>query len=581
MEKPGILKVPSSIYVRIAIALGSMAIYTAAFLVLNPLTGMAAGILMIIPMAVGGWLLGVRGSLFFGIFSSVLNYFLFRHATDSHAGAVIPTLINGFSFTLIAMLFGWIKEFLDQANLEAETLQGERKSLREEILRRREAEDRLTDEAFHDPLTDLPNRRLFFNRLEHALEWNKRHPDHLFGVVYLDFDRFKVINDSLGHSVGDLLLVSVARHLRVSVRSVDTVARMGGDEFAILLEAANSNEEIIEIVERLQESFVSPFELRGNSVIVSASFGIVLNLVQYKRLEDVLRDADIAMYSAKADGRNRYKVFDLAMRKLAEGTLIMESALHNAIQNGEFRIYYQPILSLRTQQITGFEALLRWEHPQKGLLLPEEFLKVAEESGLIVPIGNWVLLEACRQMKQWQTKIDITPPLTISVNLSNRQFVQPDLIQKIESVLKETELPAESLLLELTEMTMIEDIESAAIKIDQFRKLGVGVEIDDFGTGYSSLGYLRHLPVNSIKIDRSFTSSIGISKTGIPIIRAIIVMANSLDMKVIAEGIETSEQLKNLMDLNCDFGQGFFFNSPIDHRAAEELIRERGLNSAR
>jgi diguanylate cyclase (GGDEF)-like protein len=568
------LRNSTNLYVRILIALGGFGIYVVVFPLLYTMAGASTAALTVIPMALIGWLLRVRGSLFFGVLSHLLNGYLFEFVGDPGAGAVIPSLVNSFAVTLIGMTIGWTHDLLDRVNNQAAELHEERRSLQEEMGKRMEMEERLTHEALHDPLTNLANRRLFLNRLEHALEWNKRHPDDLFAVVYLDFDRFKVINDSLGHNTGDLLLVAVARHLKASVRAMDTVARMGGDEFAILVEAVNSNDEILAVVERLRESLTAPFEVRGNKATMTASIGVVLNLLQYARPEDILRDADIAMYSAKAAGRNRYKVFDMAMREQAEDVLILESGLRNAIQNSEFRLHYQPILSLSTQKITGFEALLRWDHPRRGLLYPGEFLKVAEESGLIIPIGVWVIYEACRQMKQWQTEFHTEPPLTISVNLSSRQFSQPDLIVQIEAVLEKTGLSASSLLVELTETTMVEDIEQAVTKIDQLHKLGVGIEIDDFGTGYSSLGYLRHLPVNSLKMDRSFTNSLDVGKNGIPIIRAIIAMAGSLGLKVVAEGIETAEQAARLTELKCDYGQGYYFKTPIDGDAAEKLIRE-------
>ena len=568
------LRNSTNLYVRILIALGGLGIYVVVFPLLYTMAGTSTAALTVIPMALIGWLLRVRGSLFFGVLSHLLNGYLFEFVGDPGAGAVIPSLVNSFAVTLIGITIGWTHDLLDRVNNQAAELHEERRSLQEEMGKRMEMEERLTHEALHDPLTNLANRRLFLNRLEHALEWNKRHPDDLFAVVYLDFDRFKVINDSLGHNTGDLLLVAVARHLKASVRAMDTVARMGGDEFAILVEAVNSNVEILAVVERLRESLTTPFEVRGNKATMTASIGVVLNLLQYARPEDILRDADIAMYSAKAAGRNRYKVFDMAMREQAEDVLILESGLLNAIQNSEFRLHYQPILSLSTQKITGFEALLRWDHPRRGLLYPGEFLKVAEESGLIIPIGVWVIYEACRQMKQWQTEFHTEPPLTISVNLSSRQFSQPDLIVQIEAVLEKTGLSASSLLVELTETTMVEDIEQAVTKIDQLHKLGVGIEIDDFGTGYSSLGYLRHLPVNSLKMDRSFTNSLDVGKNGIPIIRAIIAMAGSLGLKVVAEGIETAEQAARLTELKCDYGQGYYFKTPIDGDAAEKLIRE-------
>jgi diguanylate cyclase (GGDEF)-like protein len=567
------MKISFNIYVRIGVALGSIAVYAALFPFLYPSAGPASSALIVIPMAIVGWLLGVRGSLFFGIVTVPLNFFLFRSVGISNSGGITPHLFASFAFTLSGIIVGWIRELLDRVSKQAKELREEHNILQEEMGKRISAEERLIHDALHDPLTNLPNRRLFVNRLEHAIEWKKRHPNDLFAVVYLDFDRFKIINDSLGHNVGDQLLVSMAQRLKSSVRAIDTVARLGGDEFAILLEAFKSHDEVTTIVKRLQENVAAPFEVNGSSIVMTASLGIVMNLLRYEQLEDILRDADIAMYSAKVSGRNRYKVFDVLMREEAQDILKLESGLRNAIENGEFRVHYQPILSLKTQRITGFEALLRWEHPERGLLYPADFIKSAEESGLIVPIGQWVLHEACHQMQQWQTQFSMEPPLTISVNLSSRQFVQPDLAQQIEDVLEETALPARSLLLEITEMTLIEDIETAVAKIEHLQTLGIGVEIDDFGTGYSSLGYLRRLPINSLKIDRSFISTIGVSTSGIPIIRAIIAMANSLGMKVIAEGIETEDQMNNLIKLECDYGQGFLFNRPIDSFVARDLIK--------
>jgi diguanylate cyclase (GGDEF)-like protein len=560
------MKTQPNIYVRIGIVLSSIAIYVIIFPILYPLAGPATGAFTIIPMAVVGWFLGVRGSLLYGILTVPLHNFLLR-LVGAPAYAIIPALIGAFAFTLIGVSIAWTRKLLDRVNIQSEALQ-------EEIEKRIKAEERLSHEALHDPLTNLANRRLFVNRLEHAIEWNKRRPDDKFAVIYLDFDRFKIINDSLGHNVGDQLLLGMAKRLKSAIRASDTVARMGGDEFAILLEAFKSDEEVFIIIERIQKNLSVLFEANGNSIVMTASIGIVMNLLQYERIEDIMQDADIAMYSAKVSGKNRFKVFDISMREEAEGVLSLESDLRRAVSNKEFRVYYQPILSLKTQRITGFEALIRWQHPERGLLYPADFIKTVEESELIMPIGKWVLHEACRQMKQWQTEFSMDPPLTISVNLASRQFTQPDLAQQIAAVLEETGLPAASLLLELTETTLIEDIESAIIKIQHLQTLGVGVEIDDFGSGYSSLGYLRRLPVNNLKIDRSFISTMGVSKSGIPIIRAIIAMANSLDMKVIAEGVETDDQMKNLVQMDCDFGQGYLFNKPIDSTVARGLIKD-------
>ncbi|HZJ21867.1 MAG TPA: EAL domain-containing protein [Anaerolineales bacterium] len=578
------MKKPFNIFTRIAIVLGSIAVYAMIFPMLYPLAGEATAAFSLVPVAIIGWLLGIYGSLLFGILIIPLHNFLL-HLAGVPPYEIIPALIGSFAFTLIGMVFGWIRQLSDRVNKQTEELREEGQILREEIEKRKKAEERLTHDALHDPLTNLPNRRLFANRLEHAIEWNKRYPNELFAVVYLDFDRFKIINDSLGHNVGDELLVGLARRLESSIRAMDMVARMGGDEFAILLEAVKSTEEVIITVKRLHASLEAPFEAHGNSIAMTASIGVVVNLLHYEQIDDILRDADIAMYHAKVNGKNGFRIFDIGMREQAENILKLESDLRKAIRNKEFRIHYQPILSLKQQQLTGFEALVRWEHPERGLLYPADFIKGAEESGQIVPIGEWVLYEACRQMKQWQTEFNMESSLTISVNLSSRQFMQSDLVRQIEDVLEQTALSAESLRLELTEMTLIEDVETAVIIIERLRTLGVGVEIDDFGAGYSSLGYLRHLPVNNIKIDRSFISMLGVNKSGVAIIRAIIAMANSLDMKVIAEGIETLDQMNNLTELQCDYGQGFFFNKALDSDTAQALIKEtsegaRQLNTA-
>ena len=585
------MKLPSSIFVRIAISLSALIVYAIMLAVLFPLAGPSITYLAIIPIVVAAWFLGVGGSLVFGIIIILLNNFIivFIRLPFAPTNTVPPAFplgvvgpfggralsdgVTAFVFLVVGVTIAWIRKLTDRLHQQAEELQKKHSVLQEEMERRITAEERLVHEALHDPLTILPNRRLFVNRLEHAIEWNKRHPDELFAVIYLDFDRFKVINDSLGHTVGDQLLIELARRLKSCVRTVDTVARMGGDEFAILLETVGSEEIVTRVIKRIQGSLAPPFAVHDNSIVMTASIGIVMDLLPYEQFGDIIRDADIAMYSAKVGGKNGFKVFDVAMRDQADNILKLESGLRQALQNKEFRIHYQPILSLNSQRLIGFEALLRWEHPERGLLYPADFLKIAEESGLIVSIGQWVLQEACHQMKQWQMQFDVKPPLTISLNLSSRQFAQPNLTHQIEEVLRQTALPAESLMLEITETTLIDEIELAAAKIEQLHILGVGIEIDDFGSGYSAMGYLRNLPVNILKIDRSFISTLGVTKSGGPIIQAMIAMANSLDIKVIAEGIETEDQLNNLRALECDYGQGFLFNKPLENHAAQEMIK--------
>jgi diguanylate cyclase (GGDEF)-like protein len=578
----------TSVFIRIGITLGSLLAYAVIFIILFPLVGPSSLSLAVIPMAISGWLLGMRGSLLFGILMMLVNISLINSTIGFNIGASAPpqlptnttfnpialTVVSNAGSFLIGIISGWIRALVDRINQQAKELREEREILMEEIKKRIQAEERLTHEALHDPLTNLPNRRMFASQIQHALAQNKRNSSQVFAVLYLDFDRFKIINDSLGHNVGDNILIGIAQRLKSSVRAVDTVARMGGDEFAILLEAVNTENEVTMIVKRLQRNMAAPFEVDGNSIVMTASIGIVPNLFRYEQIDDIIRDADIAMYSAKVSGRNQFRAFDAVMREEADKDLMAENDLRNALRNGEYRIHYQPIHSLKTRQLTGFEALLRWQHPEKGLVDLSDFMAAAEESGLMVTIGEWVLYESCRQMKAWQRQFGTKPSLTISVNLSSRQFAQPDLVQQIQNVLQETGLPAKNLFVELTETTLMDDMGTASAKISQLHALGVGINIDDFGTGHSSLTYLSQLPINNLKIDRSFISTLGITKSGLPILRAIIGMASSLDMKVIVEGIETESQVDDLKKLDCDYGQGFLFNKPMDPVAAQDLIKE-------
>ncbi|HSP06734.1 MAG TPA: PAS domain S-box protein, partial [Acidobacteriota bacterium] len=378
-----------------------------------------------------------------------------------------------------------------------------------DITERKLAEEQLLHDAFHDALTNLSNRALFMDRLAGAVARARRREDYLFAVLFLDVDRFKVVNDSLGHLAGDQLLVTMARRLETCLRPGDTVARLGGDEFAVLLEDISDVSDSIRVAERIQRELEQPFILGGNEVFASASVGIAPATSIYERAEDVLRDADTAMYRAKALGKARHQVFDRTMHARAVALLQLETDLRKAIEREEFRLYYQPIVEFSTGRIEGFEALIRWMHPERNIIAPSEFIPVAEENGLIIPIGRWAIREACQQLKKWQTQFPDVPPLSVSVNISGKQLSRPDLIDEIKTVLTETAIDPSTLKLEITESVIMENAEYAVEMLLQLRALNVQLNVDDFGTGYSSLSYLHRFPVNTLKIDRSFVSRIG------------------------------------------------------------------------
>jgi diguanylate cyclase (GGDEF)-like protein/PAS domain S-box-containing protein len=448
----------------------------------------------------------------------------------------------------------------------------------QDITDRKRAEERLVHDALHDALTGLPNRVLFMDHLKHAVERSRRNKGFYFTVLFLDLDRFKIINDSLGHMVGDQLLVGIARRLETCVRSIDTVARLGGDEFTILLEDLKDPAETVEIVNRIQNELSAPFKLDGHEVFTSVSIGVAPSTTGYERAEDILRDADTAMYRAKSSGKARHEVFDREMHAHAMNLLHIETDLRRAVERDELRLHYQPIVSLADEQVIGFEALVRWQHSERGLVSPMDFIPVAEETGLIVPIGRWVLREACRQMSEWKRRNASAMPLFMSVNLSGKQFTQPDLLGQVTRILEETGLDPRSLKLEITESVVMENIDAAIETLESLRSLGVEVSIDDFGTGYSSLSYLHRLPIDTLKVDRSFVSRMASNNENTEIVRTIVTLAQSLDMKVVAEGVETSEQLSQLQILRCEGAQGYLFSRPLDAEAASALLA--GISSA-
>lgn len=441
----------------------------------------------------------------------------------------------------------------------------------------------ITEGKVADALTGLPNRLLFIDRLIRLIEHTKRHKDYLFAVLFLDLDGFKMINDSLGHVIGDQLLVEVGSRLEKSLRVSDTVtrieklftlARLGGDEFTILLDQVKDSSDATLVADRLMDAMSAPFVLEGKKVFTSVSIGIALSSIGYDKPEDILRDADTAMYRAKSLGKARYEVFDSDMRASVIARLQLETDLRDALAREEFLNFYQPIVSLDSGRITGFEALLRWQHPTRGLLQPSDFISVAEETGLIRELGWWNLRKACQQISTWNASRNGNPPLTMSVNLSVKQFLQPNLVAEVDKLLCETRLPPNTLKLEITESAVMEDPSAAIEMLSQIKALGVQLSIDDFGTGYSSLSYLHRFPLDTVKIDGSFTKEISQGGDSAEIVRTILPMANSLRLNVVAEGVETAEQLEVLRKLRCEYGQGYYFSKPVAANEAEALLKK-------
>ena len=496
--------------------------------------------------------------------------------TDGVAYAVAPiTLSDGQTIGTICVIdtspHAWthleVNALMDIGSLIVTELE-----LRSDLSVKRQTQEHLLYSTLHDALTGLPNRSLFTERLRHAMRRSARHPDDLFAVLFLDLDRFKEVNDNLGHCVGDELLRAVARRLEACLRPEDTVARLSGDEFAILLESITDTSDAGRVAERIEEALSFPINLAGAEVTTSASMGIVTSSMAHDQPEQLLRSADMAMYRAKAAGRARYEMFDRAMHTDALERLRLETDLRRAVELGEFALHYQPVVSLRTGRVTGLEALVRWQHPERGLVHPADFIPVAEETGLIVPIGKWVLAEAMRQIKDWHAAHPRKDPLTIRVNLSVKQFTQPDLVDQIRAVLESSGAPPRSLCLEITEAAIIDRGRAAISMLSRIRELGVQVYLDDFGTGYSSLSYLHGLPIDAIKIDRAFVSSMDTDDKNLRLVRTILTLAEIVGVRAEAEGISTSEQLRELRALNCEQGQGYLFSSPITREAVSEVL---------
>jgi diguanylate cyclase (GGDEF)-like protein/PAS domain S-box-containing protein len=442
-----------------------------------------------------------------------------------------------------------------------------------DITELKEAERQIYHQAFHDTLTNLPNRALFMEHLHMAVKRAKRRDEYRFAVLYLDIDRFKLVNDSLGHSVGDRLISAFANRIQESLRDIDTLGRFGGDEFVILLEDIENSEYASGVADRLQQELKRPFMVEGKEVFAPASFGVVLNTRDYEEAEDIIRDADAAMYHAKENGKAQYKIFDKTLHKKALHLLERETDLRKAIQRDEFENHYQPIVNLRTSSLVGFEALIRWNHPQLGLIYPGSFISIAEETGLIVPMTQLIAQRACDDLCHWQDQLQDELKLTMNINLSSKHFLSPTLLKDIKEILNKTGMPPDQLKLEITETALMEDADETIRLVHRLKDLGLKLVIDDFGTGYSSLSYLQRLPIDTLKVDRSFVSRITSEPDGNRnIVEAIISLAHRLEMIVVAEGVETEEQFAILREMNCQFGQGYLFSKPLSKPIADQLI---------
>jgi len=474
-------------------------------------------------------------------------------------GRVIPVLMLGYPISIDGEIDGIYYIYND-------------------ISERKAFEEQLYKQAFYDSLTSLPNRVLFMERLNHAIERRKRRGHYKYALIMFDLDRFKRVNDSLGHSVGDELLIQMASRFNKCIRSVDTVARLGGDEFAILLEEFDNVKDVIKVARRIRNQSGKPAYIDNNEVHVGASIGIVLNVDSYTNAEDILRDADIAMYRAKESGKGCFKVFNKKMHEEALESVVIENNLRNAINENELTLHYQPIFKTGTEEMEGFEALVRWIHPSKGLIPPGKFIPQAEETGLIIPLGRWVISEACKQLKAWREIIPQSKNLTVSVNVSSKQFMQKDFVNFVSTTLKKYKCAANQLKIELTESVLMDYAEASIEKLNELRKMGIKLIIDDFGTGYSSLSYLNRFPIDGLKIDRSFISSMNTSNEDMEIVKTVLSLAQHLGLNVVAEGVEEKKQLSVLKKLSCESVQGFYFAKPLEEKYARAMIFQTIMN---
>lgn len=505
-------------------------------------------------------------SLLFLYAVGCIAWLVFGELNDLYTPTVLVRSVPGDFFTVLVVLTGTAI----MVRLLSESLFKSHRELEKELSERKRAEGRLAYDALHDTLTNLPNRTLFNDRLGQRFEHARRHPDEMFAVLFIDLDRFKVVNDSLGHAIGDLLLIETAQRLAHCMRPDDTVARLGGDEFAILLNEFHEIGNAVHVANRIQSELIATSMVEGYNRVTTASVGITVYNERYVYPQEMLRDSDAAMYRAKSKGGGQYAIFDDSMHANAMALLQLEADLKYAVENHEWQVYYQPIVSLPTRNVIGVEALLRWKHPQRGIIEPVNFIRVAEETGLILPMGEFVLREACRQAEIWRTRIH--PGLKVSVNLSGRQFQNPDLVKITKEILEETGLPGEGLQLEITESVAMKDLAFSAVVLKNLSQLGIHISLDDFGNGYSSLGYLHSFPIKILKIDKTFIQGLPRDHSSKTITKAIISLSHALNMQVVAEGVEREEQLAFLESLSCDQVQGHLIGCAMSAEQVETYL---------